>query len=505
MRFPSLAITTLSIAIAVLSPSVASGQWAPSGSDIFFNGGKVGIGTSTPTQKLTVGGGAEIADVPPGGTELSTNGVDWTGSSSIGTGWATSYWNGMGGSVTFTTSVLSGSPYGFSGNYQRVVYTTVTGTTIGKLYQALTFQQNHLYRITFKYRSSSTLQVTLGDNEGGGILGPNTGAAIPVTMITGPTIQNRPSLDFYLPGGGLTPTSGSWFEIDDVSVKEATFGGDLYVHGNMTVGSVDTTGGLLTIRKDQTVTTAAAVRNYNGQGIARVSAQSASGSLSLEQIGATNGGSGARYNDGGVVYGSGAGGVGLAAAAPGAALRFYTGGDLATNERMRIDASGNVGIGTTAPPTATLEVNGTIKATSVIGAVYQDVAEWVPATTHMEPGTVVVLNRSHDNEVMPSTHAYDTAVAGVVSANPGLVLGVESDSKAQVATTGRVKVRVDATKGAIAIGDLLVTGDKPGTAIKSQPIDVGGVAIHRPGTVIGKALQPLPAGEGEILVLLSLQ
>jgi len=106
---------------------------------------------------------------------------------------------------------------------------------------------------------------------------------------------------------------------------------------------------------------------------------------------------------------------------------------------------------------------------------------------------------------MPSTHAYDTAVAGVISANPGLVLGVESDSKAQVATTGRVKVRVDATKGAIVIGDLLVTGDKPGTAIKSQPIDVGGVAIHRPGTVIGKALQPLPAGEGEILVLLSLQ
>jgi hypothetical protein len=31
------------------------------------------------------------------------------------------------------------------------------------------------------------------------------------------------------------------------------------------------------------------------------------------------------------------------------------------------------------------------------------------------------------------------------------------------------------------------------------------VAIHRPGTIIGKALEPLEGGVGEILVLLSLQ
>jgi hypothetical protein len=106
---------------------------------------------------------------------------------------------------------------------------------------------------------------------------------------------------------------------------------------------------------------------------------------------------------------------------------------------------------------------------------------------------------------MPSVHAYDTAVAGVVSAQPGLILGVGSDSKAQIATTGRVKVHVDATAGPIGIGDLLVTSNKQGTAMKSQPVDLGGVQIHRPGTVIGKALEPLPNGEGDILVLLSLQ
>jgi hypothetical protein len=74
-----------------------------------------------------------------------------------------------------------------------------------------------------------------------------------------------------------------------------------------------------------------------------------------------------------------------------------------------------------------------------------------------------------------------------------------------VATTGRVKVKVDATSGPIQIGDLLVTSEREGFAMKSVPVEIGGVRIHRPGTLIGKALEPLEKGTGEILVLLSLQ
>jgi hypothetical protein len=66
-------------------------------------------------------------------------------------------------------------------------------------------------------------------------------------------------------------------------------------------------------------------------------------------------------------------------------------------------------------------------------------------------------------------------------------------------------VKVDATRGPIRIGDLLVTSDTPGTAMKSAAIDVAGIPMHRPGTLIGKALEPLAGGQGEILVLLSLQ
>jgi hypothetical protein len=106
---------------------------------------------------------------------------------------------------------------------------------------------------------------------------------------------------------------------------------------------------------------------------------------------------------------------------------------------------------------------------------------------------------------MPASEAYDTRVAGVVSSSPGIVLGKAVDGMVKVATTGRVKVKVDATAAPVRIGDLLVTSSREGLAMRSEPLTVAGVQIHRPGTVIGKALEPLDSGQGEILVLLSLQ
>jgi hypothetical protein len=180
------------------------------------------------------------------------------------------------------------------------------------------------------------------------------------------------------------------------------------------------------------------------------------------------------------------------------------------NVGVNINASGNVGVGTTTPA-YTVDVAGTIHATGAItsnagiNAVFQDVAEWVPAAEEMSPATVVVLSGNRNNEVIASSFAYDTSVAGVVSAQPGILLGRPGAGKAQIATTGRVKVRVDARNAPIQIGDLLVTSDVRGTAMKSQPVRISGRRFHQPGTIIGKALEPLESGEGEILVLLSLQ
>ena len=118
-------------------------------------------------------------------------------------------------------------------------------------------------------------------------------------------------------------------------------------------------------------------------------------------------------------------------------------------------------------------------------------AEWVDSSENLTPGSVVVLDSNKSNHVVASTQAYDSRVAGVISLKPGLMLGEEGEGRVLVATTGRVRVKVDAGNGPINIGDLLVTSDITGVAMKSIAVDVGGIRIHRPGTLIGKALEPL--------------
>jgi hypothetical protein len=153
----------------------------------------------------------------------------------------------------------------------------------------------------------------------------------------------------------------------------------------------------------------------------------------------------------------------------------------------------------------TLHVTSDVTVDGNIGAKYQDVAEWVDAADLLPPGTVVMIDAAAPNRVVATTGAYQTGVAGAVSAKPGIVLGEPGSQKVLVAQSGRVRIKADATFGAIKPGDLLVSSPTPGYAMRSAPVRVGKATMHRPGTIVGKALEELPGGRGEILVLLTLQ
>lgn len=293
----------------------------------------------------------------------------------------------------------------------------------------------------------------------------------------------------------LVAVAIGFLSVVDVSAQwlpaNQTSGPIYYNGGNVGIGT-STPGAPLHSVQNNADASGLVLENQNTQGSFRL--------LSLSQQG--SGGWGVNgWANAGLVEGQAAGGLVISAYQGN--LTVQTGQNRTPAMTIR-NANQFVGIGTT-NPTARLDVNGDINVSGNINAKYQDVAEWVPASEPMVPGTVVDIDRTTINTVGRSQHAYDTNVAGVVSSKPGLALGERGACKVLVATTGRVIVQVTAANGAIEVGDLLVASDRPGLAMKSVPVTLGGIAIHRPGTIMGKALEPLPSGEGQVLVLLTLQ
>lgn len=131
-----------------------------------------------------------------------------------------------------------------------------------------------------------------------------------------------------------------------------------------------------------------------------------------------------------------------------------------------------------------LNYNGYFYATRVYNAVYNDYAEYFEkGDKTVEPGDVVVCSDANDNEYVKSNGAYSNLVVGVCSDSYGHILGGEGlnsddDNFIPLGLSGRVNVKVT---GDVNKGDLLVTSDIPGVAMKSEQ--------YIPGTVIGKALE----------------
>ncbi|MBD3367438.1 MAG: hypothetical protein GF405_04600 [Candidatus Eisenbacteria bacterium] len=166
--------------------------------------------------------------------------------------------------------------------------------------------------------------------------------------------------------------------------------------------------------------------------------------------------------------------------------------------------------------------NGDVTADGVITGGGADLAEMIRASEgarSLEPGDVVVVDRSGTRSVVRSTEPRSSAVLGVVSEKPGF-LGSEREwdiprdgfeepeelrirdmaerfNEVPVAVVGIVRCRVSAENGAIEPGDLLVTAATPGHAMRGER--------PAPGTILGKALGSLRTGTGSIDVLVTLQ
>lgn len=111
---------------------------------------------------------------------------------------------------------------------------------------------------------------------------------------------------------------------------------------------------------------------------------------------------------------------------------------------------------------------------------YADLAERYAADREYTVGTVVVFGG--DKEITTTNIKMDTAVAGVISANPAFRMNCEAgedNTHPYVALAGRVPCRV---AGKIKKGNIMVTSGIPGVAVAAS----GDIKV---GSMIGKALE----------------
>ncbi len=159
-----------------------------------------------------------------------------------------------------------------------------------------------------------------------------------------------------------------------------------------------------------------------------------------------------------------------------------------------------------------------------------DVAEYMlDSNGDTEAGDVLVADKNTDESVIKSQKPYETAVLGVVSTAPHMVMGMElvidketgepipGINATRLALNGRVPVKITEENGPIKPGDLLTTSSTPGHAMKWTLLDVNQAKDfedlksllaeneRRRNAIIGKAVGSSSTGEGTVMVLISLQ
>ena len=183
------------------------------------------------------------------------------------------------------------------------------------------------------------------------------------------------------------------------------------------------------------------------------------------------------------------------------AARLVVRGDTGTNLlELHNDGSGTPGL-----VFSVRRETGDVHTEGDFFAMGADVAEYVSTTESVEPGDVIEIDPNNPGQFRKARSAISMKVAGIITTDPGVVLGGNSVAPGghaghpAVALAGRVPLKVMAKYGAIEIGDLLVSSPFPGYAMKCQNRN------ECIGAIIGKAMEPLESGVGKIMVQVMLR
>ena len=184
--------------------------------------------------------------------------------------------------------------------------------------------------------------------------------------------------------------------------------------------------------------------------------------------------------------------------------------------KLTIFSSGNVGIGTTSPLSTFTTVGsacinkgtgatalcsttaGTITA-SVFNTAAADLAErYKTDDPTLEAGEITMLDPEKSLSVMRASKEKDAVIFGVISTEPGFLLGSyntlnKASTTVPIALSGRVPVKVTNEGGDIKIGDKITLSSTPGIGMKATSTKA----------VIGTALENFSGTTGTILAFVN--